>query len=131
MTSRARALAVFGAYLCLATHLTGVVHVLVVRHSTCPGHGELVHSGPPVATQTPPPAGRAVEGVLASAEDQDEHCLMLATRRREMAGLTPASQVLVSPPDGTRFESPPVPEALPPRALLLFAPKTSPPPATA
>jgi hypothetical protein len=131
MTSRARALAVFGAYLCLATHLGGVVHVLVVRHATCPGHGELVHGAPPVAAQTPPPAEKAVEGVLASAEEEDEHCLMLATRRREMAGLTPAAEALVHAPAVSRFEAPPVPDAQRPRALLLFAPKTSPPPAAA
>jgi hypothetical protein len=129
MTSRARALAVFGAYLCLATHLAGILHVLVVRHATCPGHGEMVHGGAPVAVHTlPPPAGKAVQGVPAEAgEEQDEHCLLLATRRREMAGLSPASQELVHAPAVTRLEAPPVLAAVSPRALLLFAPKTSPP----
>jgi len=36
MTARARWIAAFGAYLCLATHLVGVLHVLVVQHATCP-----------------------------------------------------------------------------------------------
>jgi hypothetical protein len=128
MTSRARALAVFGAYLCLATHLAGVVHVLVVRHATCPGHGEIIHSGAPVAAQTPPPAQEAVEGIAAGlGEEQDEHCLLLATRRRELAGLTPVAHEQVRAPAATPFDSPPVATVVSPRALLLSAPKTSPP----
>jgi hypothetical protein len=121
-------MAVFGAYLCLASHLAGIVHVLVVRHATCPGHGEMVHGGAPLVAPTPPPAEKAVRGVAEQAgEELDEHCLMLATRRREMATLTPASQPLVHAPILTRLEAPPVLAAVTPRALLRLAPKTSPP----
>src|SRR3954447_6341457 len=128
MTARARALAGFGAYLCLATHLAGIVHVLVVRHATCPGHGEMIHGGAPTAAQTPPPAEKAARGVLPeAAEEADEHCLMLATRRREMATLTPAPQGLVETPAVARLEALPVPTSFPVRTLLLLAPKTSPP----
>jgi len=100
----------------------------VVRHATCPGHGEMVHGGAPVAAPTPTPAGKAVEGVAAEAgEDPDEHCLLVATRRREMAGLTPAPRDLVQAPTVSRLEAPSVIAAVTPRALLLCAPKTSPP----
>src|SRR5689334_2905511 len=98
MTARARAMTVLGAYLCLATHLAGIVHVLVVRHATCPGHGEMVHGAAPVAARTPPPASKTVQGRAAESSEEDEHCLMLATRRREMATLTPASQPAVQVP---------------------------------
>jgi hypothetical protein len=128
MTARARALAVFGAYLCLATHLAGIVHVLVVRHATCPGHGEMIHGGAPAAAQTPPPAEKVARGVLPeSAEEVDDHCLMMATRRREMATLAPAPQGLVEAPAVARLEALPVPTSFPARTLLLLAPKTSPP----
>ena len=131
MTARARALAVFGAYLCLATHLVGVLHVLVVRHATCPGHGEMVHGGVPAAAPTPPPAGDVIRGAVEVAEELDEHCLLVATRRREMAGLVPAPQAIAHAPSVSRLEAPPALAAVTPRALLRFAPKTSPPVAAA
>src|SRR6185436_16560587 len=98
MTARARTLAVFGAYLCLATHLMGVLHVLVVRHATCPGHGELVHGVAPAVDHTPPPAGKSARAAVEAGEELDEHCLLLATRRRELAGLTPAATSIVHTP---------------------------------
>jgi hypothetical protein len=121
-------MAVLGAYLCLATHLAGIVHVLVVRHATCPGHGEMVHGAAPVAVRTPLGPGKVARGVPADAgEELDEHCLMLATRRREMAALTPTPQPFIHVPAATRLEAPPVVAAVTPRALLRLAPKTSPP----
>jgi hypothetical protein len=60
MTSRARALTALGAYLCLSAQLLGVVHSVVVRHATCPGHGEITHgvvaaARPPAVAPRPPP----------------------------------------------------------------------------
>jgi hypothetical protein len=120
-------MAVFGAYLCLATHLAGVLHVLVVRHATCPGHGELVHGGAPAATPAPPPEGKVARGVTQSSEELDDHCLLMATRRREMAALTSALHSIVPAPSVTASAPPPALAVVTPRALLLLAPKTSPP----
>src|SRR4051794_14049078 len=98
MTARARGLAAFAAYLCLATQLVGLLHVLLVRHATCPDHGEIVHGAAPVAAQ----ASVAPDPVVAPAsaetsDDEDEHCLFVATRRRENAGLAPLAQPVDRP----------------------------------
>jgi hypothetical protein len=127
MTARARWIAAFGAYLCLATHLVGVLHVLVVRHATCPGHGEVVHGAAPVVAEVPVLPGRVARNAPEPAEEADEHCLLMATRRRELAGLAPAPQPAVRAPAALPLDSSPVVAAVTPRALLRFAPKTSPP----
>ena len=120
--------ATFGAYLCLATHLAGVLHVLVVRHATCPGHGEIVHGAAPVVAEVSVSRERvARDATQEAAEEADEHCLLMATRRREMAGLAPAPQPVVRAPAAVPVDSPPAVAAVSPRALLRFAPKTSPP----
>jgi hypothetical protein len=129
MTARARAFATFGAYLCLLTHFVGLLHVLVVRHATCPGHGEMVHGDAPVVARAP----QAADAVIAQApvdarEETDEHCLFVAARRREMAGLAPApvaSAAATTPP--APLELAVLPAVRAPRALLRLAPKTSPP----
>jgi hypothetical protein len=131
MTLRSRALHALGAYLCLSAQLLGVLHVLVVRHATCPTHGELTHGIPLVAaSEVPvaPPAETARAATPTAIEHQDEHCLMVATRRREMAGLAPSSAILATPP---------VPPTMPLTTaaivivaslpVLRLAPKTSPP----
>jgi hypothetical protein len=129
MTSRSRALTALGAYLCLSAQLIGVIHVLVVRHATCPDHGELTHRVATAAVTPPaqPPADTA-RGAPPVVEHQDEHCLMLITRRREMAGLTPggAALALLSPAAAVAAISPTPPFPLP-GAVLRLAPKTSPP----
>jgi hypothetical protein len=129
MTARARAFASFGAYLCLLTHLTGLLHVLVVRHATCPDHGELIHGRAPVVAQAPQALDAVVtEAPADAAEEADEHCLFVATRRREMAGLAAAplaAAVAVAPSVAPPL--PLLPDVRAPRALLRLAPKTSPP----
>jgi hypothetical protein len=128
MTARARILAAFGAYLCLTAHLVGVVHVLVVRHATCPDHGEVVHGEAPALVEAPPPLGPTARAAAREeAEEADEHCLLMATRRRELAGLAPAATPALSAPLVTRLDSPPAVVTATPHAILRLAPKTSPP----
>jgi hypothetical protein len=127
MTARARALAALGAYLCLAAHLAGLVHVLVVRHATCPSHGELVHGSAPRPSATPPAIDQVVRAVAPESEEQDEHCLFVATRRREMAGLVPARTITIQAAPVVRTEPPAAVPALTARTPLRVAPKTSPP----
>jgi hypothetical protein len=127
MTPRARALSALGAYLCLSAQLLGVVHVLLVRHSTCPGHGEVTH-GVPSASHGNQPLAVTVDGAGPTVEHRDEHCLLFIARRRDLAGLAPEPAAALVP-------LPPVTAALvvdatalvPTLAVLRLAPKTSPP----
>jgi hypothetical protein len=129
MTARARALVAFGAYLCLSAHLMGLVHVVAVRHATCPTHGEVIHTGGADQTSEAPLAAgpTAAAFPVEPAEEGDEHCLFVATRRQDMAGLAPAvAAVAPLPPLFLPLERSPV-AVFDPSALLLLAPKTSPP----
>jgi hypothetical protein len=129
MTLRARALSALGAYLCLGAQLLGLVHVLVVRHATCPTHGEVTHGVATPASLADVPLARTVRGAPSAAlEHRDDHCLLFVARRRELAGLAPgAEQAAPLLPTPTRAGDPG--EITPPPALavLRLAPKTSPP----
>ena len=128
MTARARLFAAFGAYLCLATHLVGVLHVLVVRHATCPDHGEVVHGDEPVVADTPTLPGHvARDATRQLAEETDEHCLLMTTRRREVTAPPSGYQIVLFTPATSTLEASPAVAAAPAGALLRFAPKTSPP----
>jgi len=128
MTARARLLVAIGAYVCLATHLAGMLHILVVRHATCPDHGEVVHGPAPAVVEVAlPPGPSARNATREPAEESDEHCLMVATRRRDMAALAPGHQVVAQAPATATLDAPATIAAAPPRALLRVAPKTSPP----
>jgi hypothetical protein len=124
MTSRARALTALGAYFCLAAQAVGLLHVLVVRHATCPSHGELVHGA---AVATPRAADDTVQAPPAAGEDVDDHCLALANRRRDLAALTPVLEQLPAPEVHPRALPPAPAAALAALPLLRLAPKTSPP----
>jgi hypothetical protein len=128
MIARARALAALGAYLCLATHVVGILHVLTVRHATCPDHGEVIHGDSAVVAEAPVLPGKAArDATRAEAEETDEHCLLMATRRRELAGLAPGHVPALFAPTASALEATPVLATVTPRALLRLAPKTSPP----
>jgi hypothetical protein len=126
MTSRGRSLTALGAYVCLAAQLLAVVHLLVVRHATCPDHGEVTHGVAHARDATRPTAADRIQPGVA-ADHADEHCLFVATRRREMASLHPAAGTVVTSLTSPERLSPP---GAPPRLLtrvLRLAPKTSPP----
>jgi hypothetical protein len=108
-------------------------HLVLVRHATCIEHQEMVHASTPSPADAALQARRAelAAAEAAPVEDRghgDDHCLVVASRRRELAtqdggawqaaplaGLTAA---LGAPP--TSDQPPPVP-------LLHLAPKSSPP----
>jgi hypothetical protein len=123
MTSRARALTALGAYFCLAAQAVGLLHVLVVRHATCPSHGELVHGAAVATSRAPDDTVQAP----AAGEDVDDHCLVLANRRRDLALLTPVLEALPAPEVHPRALPPVTAAALVALPLLRLAPKTSPP----
>jgi hypothetical protein len=128
MTSRARALSALGAYLCLSAQLLGLMHVLLVRHATCPGHGEVTHGIEPSASHVDQPLVVTVRGGGPIIEHRDEHCLLFVARRRDLAGLVTERPDALAP-------LPPVPgpavvaatALVPTLAVLRLAPKTSPP----
>src|SRR5204863_2524062 len=107
-------------------HLVGVLHVLVVRHATCPSHGEIIHGGGANAKLVPAPLApiAAVRPAAAeSGEDLDEHCLFVATRRREMAGLAPGQGVVVRAAPISAVDAPSSFAAVTVRTIFRLAPK--------
>lgn len=124
--------AVLTALVCFAAQLLGFAHLLLVRHSTCAEHNEVVHVGPQTgARATSPPAARPsrVQQLPAGADSHgDSHCLLAISRRRDQA--LPAPDSILLP------EAPPVANAprtfvhltaVPAVPLLRLAPKNSPP----
>jgi hypothetical protein len=128
MTPRARALSALGAYLCLSAQLLGLLHVLLVRHATCPGHGELTHGVPVSASHGEQPLALTVHGAGPTIEHRDEHCLLFVARRRDLAALSPTSAAALAPPPPVTAPAVVGASALfPALAVLRLAPKTSPP----
>ena len=128
MRSSVRPLAAATAYLALAAHLFGLLHMVAIRHATCPSHGETVH-GTPVAQSLQPAANASVASMPVDGRTVvDEHCAIVALLSAAMAGLSPDGSARISPPQDQRL----VPAAAPSGAavqlpLLSLAPKTSPP----
>jgi len=110
------------------SQLGGAAHFLLVRHETCPEHGELLHSQVRSATHHAV-SGRA-PGVSNSEEGtgalEHEHCSVFH-HQRARAVETPASRpvALLAPAAPSAVPvSRPVTFAI---ALYLVAPKNSPP----
>jgi hypothetical protein len=127
------AIAVLAAWLCLFLQASGLAHGLLVRHSFCAEHGELIHpsearSGS--AAFAPASGKAAVEAQRSRAEavHEHEHCAVFAHRRDALAAGAEARWVAVSPPAGQLAAALSAAQFQPPaRSLLLLAPKTSPP----
>ena len=119
--------------LLLAAQLLALSHLLVVRHTICPEHGEAIHSESPSDAQT---LGSSHEGAAAdptlgpgapAAEHAHDHCLALANTRERFVPLPfpdvmpgPLSVAATLPSLATVGVAPAV-------AVLLLAPKNSPP----
>jgi hypothetical protein len=128
MTPRARALSALGAYLCLSAQLLGLVHVLLVRHATCPSHGEVTHGVDASASHVDQPLALSVHNAGPTVEHRDEHCLLFVARRRDLAALSPTSASALAPlPPVTAPAVVGASALLPTLAVLRLAPKTSPP----
>jgi hypothetical protein len=123
------------ALLCLAAQLFGFAHLVLVRHATCLEHAEMVHA--PAATPAQAAAAReraagpGVRGDLGSLESaghEDDHCLVVASRRRDLAALGTDTASAVERPSDVSLVLPRVGEQpAPPVPLLSLAPKSSPP----
>jgi hypothetical protein len=119
--------------LLLAAQLLALGHLLVVRHTICPEHGEAIHSESPSDAQT---LGSSHEGAAAdstlgagapTAEHAHGHCLALANTRERFVPL-PAPDVMPGPLlVAATLPSLAIVDAAPAVAVLLLAPKNSPP----
>lgn len=114
----------------LAGQVSSFAHLALVRHVTCAEHGDLIEVGREraiVATAAPRQAPAAFSAAAKSDAHGHEHCLIAPMRRDRLAGGTPAS-----------FDSAHIDgygtigvvgdhEGAPPIAIIVLAPKNSPP----
>ena len=144
-------LVAFLALLCLTGQLSTSAHLLLVRHATCPEHGELIDttgrgpSGPSIPasgkTQTDAAASGTATGGAAPAwpgatavaaapalppGHGHDHCAFLSHQRQELA-LHAQQRVVDAPalPPPARIAAATRPAFA--TALFLLAPKNSPP----
>jgi hypothetical protein len=105
-------------------------HMLLVEHSRCAEHGELVHTGEAHhhdASAHVETGGPAFENVSDDAsEAAHEHCALMADRRDALAAVVEAqvSSCRIEAAEGVR---PPEPFALVADKRFRVAPKNSPP----
>ena len=119
--------------LLLGAQLVALGHLLVVRHTICPEHGEAIHSESPGEAQTldssheSTTAEPALGPTTPSAEHAHDHCLALTNTRERFAPL-PAPDVMPGPlPAAADLPSLGPVGVAPAVAVLLLAPKNSPP----
>jgi hypothetical protein len=132
-----RYLAACVAALCLVAQFSSFAHMLLVRHATCPDHGELIHAneeGGSASIERGQLANASEEQVPAfearrdaASEHGHDHCAVLANRRDSTTLTAAQSPVLIGPPGLSGIQD--HQEDLRPVsfALYLLAPKNSPP----
>jgi hypothetical protein len=119
--------------LLLSAQFLALGHLLIVRHTICPEHGEMIHSGPSGAVQAMRPirAGAAVDPALdggaVPSEHAHDHCRALANTRERFAmlpalDLMPGSLLVATTGPTLSYVA-----LAPAVAVLLLAPKNSPP----
>ena len=106
----------------------GYLHLATAHHVFCAAHGELLEvTGTPAA---PAPGGDAPAlAATDAAPPGHEHCVVDGCLRQPTAPAEAAPAAAVPVPVGAATAAAPA-AAPPPRAILRFAPKTSPPSAT-
>lgn len=122
------------AALCLVGQLSVSAHLALVRHATCPEHGEAIHSGKTLAPVAAGESGAgpsdypSVGALTGGASRHDhEHCV-IATLRRERAVFQRQQLGVLGAAPSESQGSHHLPDAPPsPVALFLIAPKGSPP----
>ncbi len=115
----------------MSGQLAGVAHMALVRHVTCPEHGELLHAGDDETPSPPTPADGAAASFAALTEDSEsshghDHCAVAIQRRAETM---PVSRVKVAHTvtrvtEAAKERAAP---AMPLGAIYRLAPKSSPP----
>jgi hypothetical protein len=131
---RRRSAVALTALLCLAGQVLGFAHLALVRHATCLAHDEVVHAPAASAATAAHERAESARGRADAypIEDgdghEDDHCLVVASRRRELAPLdSAASAAIVAAPAPVASLHGVSQEPAPPVPLLFLAPKSSPP----
>ena len=119
--------------LLLAAQLATLGHLSIVRHTICREHGEAIHSGSPGGAQAlrpthqVAPADPALAGGGQPAAHSHDHCLAQA-KTRERFALLPVPELIPAPLlVAATFPSLAGVSMAPAVAVLLLAPKNSPP----
>lgn len=119
--------------LCVLAQFSGLAHLLLVRHVTCPVHGELMHAGDREAApfehvRVAGSPAAVVAGVQSEIDSyDDEHCAVVGHRREQalpVSSVTHGLQIVVA-----AASKPAVDAARRCGGLdcYVLAPKTSPP----
>lgn len=114
----------------MSGQLAGVAHMALVRHVTCPEHGELLHAEDDGTPSAPTPAD-GTASLAALTEDSEsshghDHCAVAIQRR---AQTMPVSRVAVAHTVSpvTEASNERAAPAMPLGAIYRLAPKSSPP----
>jgi hypothetical protein len=122
----AAALAIFA----LAGQVASFAHLVLVRHVTCAEHGEMIEVGHGHAAVATAPHRRAVTAVSEAAGAEahgHEHCLLTPMRRDRLAAGAPVAFDSVHIDAYGTIGVVGTDEVAPPIALIVLAPKNSPP----
>lgn len=115
------------ALVCLLGYLAGFLHLALVRHATCPVHDEIIHVGAAEAVTSEVTGTAGVSPVVVEPGHSDDHCLVVATTRRQAAPSGAAAPLLgAASCTAAGFVALHLIVA-DPIARLLVAPKNSPP----
>ena len=109
--------------------LASIAHLVLVRHVTCAEHGELIELGHDRVTNAMSASRRTTTVANSSSAETHghEHCLVASTRRERISlRLQPIADSLRVDAYGTVGLGRDV-DIAPPIALILIAPKNSPP----
>jgi hypothetical protein len=119
--------------LLLSAQLLTLGHLLIVRHTVCPEHGEALHSSAHSETQALPPthedatSDAALDSGAAPADHAHDHCLAQANTRERFALLPALDSMPVPLLLAATLPSLSAVGVAPAMAVLLLAPKNSPP----
>jgi hypothetical protein len=126
---RSVALGVFSAlvaWLVVLTHLTSTLHFALISHEVCAAHGELVHSQTRAASAHHR-SGHDPAALPGDADPAHDHCPLIGSRHEHATVVAAPHLVATSAPHLAVVSAPGV-QVHPSRAaLLLTAPKQSPP----
>ncbi len=122
--------------LLLAAQILSLGHLMVVRHVTCPEHGDIIHAGQPHEASHALPSDDdaedassrpCIEGTGPRAEGVHDHCFICTSTHERFALLPPARQATSSieaaRPIPLSSESGPFTTV----DLIVLSPKNSPP----
>ncbi len=120
------------SFLLLAAQILTLGHLLVVRHVTCPEHGDIIHAGQPAlhgqhSVDEDASGRRSIEGTVPRAESVHDHCFVCTSTHERFALLPPTRQATSS--FEVALPIPPPSESSPfaPVDLIVLSPKNSPP----